>query len=235
MEQTLAAMSTAQAPSTPPQQGGNKLVTEEEVEEYGDDFVSLVRRVAQEEAGRAVQQVTPKIEKVEGEIERTRTQSAIDRVYAQLDDHVKNWRAINRSPEYLAWLDEEDPFSGTTRKTLLRAAFDRADGPLVLRFFTGFLNEQQALNPQPQPAEPQTPPARTQPRVSLEQLAGPRGGNGGGGATVPDEGSIQPWTRRQIAAFYKDAQLGHYKTDPAKYKAIEASIHRAVAAGLVTP
>ena len=232
LEQTLANM--AAAPASTPQSSAKSLVTQEEVEEYGEDFVSMIRRVAQEEAGRAVQTVAPRIEEVQGELQRSRAQTAIDRVYGQLDADVKNWREINKSDEFLAWLDEEDPFAGETRKTLLRRAFDQKDGPRVLTFFTGFLNEQRTIQPQA-PAAPQTPPARTQPKVSLEQLAGPRGGNSGNGAHSAEEAPIQPWTRRQIAAFYKDVQTGVYKNDPALRDQIERSINRASINGLVTP
>lgn len=232
LEQTLANMATA--PAQAPQSGANSLVSPEEVEEYGEDFVSMIRRVAQEEAGRAVQTVAPRIQEVQGELQRNRAQTAIDRVYAQLDADVKNWREINKSDEFLAWLDEEDPFAGETRKVLLRNAFDRKDGPRVLTFFTGFLDQQRTIQPQPS-AQPQTPPARTQPRVSLEQLAGPRGGSSGNGAHAAEEAPIQPWTRRQIAAFYKDVQQGRYKTDPAARDRIERSINRASVNGLVTP
>lgn len=232
LEQTLASMAATPAPAAQP--GTTTLVSPEEVEEYGEDFVSMIRRVAQEEAGRAVQTVAPKIQQVEGELRKTRTQTAIDRVYAQLDSEVKNWREINRSEEFLAWLDQEDPFAGETRGGLLRQAFDQKDGPRVLTFFTGFLEQQRTIQPQPQ-AQPQTPPARTQPKITLDQLAGPRGGNAGNGAHAAEDQPIQPWTRRQIAAFYKDCQLGHYKNDPAKRDQIERSMNRAVAAGLVTP
>lgn len=230
LEQAMASMATAPAPAT----AANPLVTQEEVEEYGEDFVSMIRRVAQEEAGRAVQTVAPRIDEVRGELQQSRAQTAIDRVYAQLDSEVKDWRTINRSQEFLDWLEAEDPFAGETRKTMLRTAFDRKDGPRVLTFFTGFLNEQRTIQPKAQ-ADPQTPPARTQPKVTLEQLAGPRGGSSAGGSHAAEEAPIQPWTRRQIAQFYKDCQLGHYKNDPGKRDLIERNMNRAVAAGLVTP
>lgn len=233
LEQTLAAMATAPA-AAKPNGNGKSLVTEEEIAEYGEDFVSMMRRLAQEEAGRAVQQVTPKIEEVRGELQQSRTQTALERLYAQLDSNVENWRDINRSPEFLEWLDEEDPFAGETRKSLLRDAFDRKDANRVQTFFIGFLNQQRTVAPQPQPQAPQTQPARTQPKVKLEDLAGPRTSGGGGKAPAGDE-PIQPWTRRQIAAFYKDVQLGAYKGDPEKQRQIEASIHKASVNGLVTP
>jgi len=232
LEQTLANMATT--PAQAAESSAKSLVSPEEVEEYGEDFVSMIRRVAQEEAGRAVQTVAPRIDEVRGELQQNRAQTAIDRVYAQLDGSVENWRVINRSPEFLEWLDQEDPFAGDTRKTLLRKAFDRKDGPRVLAFFTGFLDEQRTIQPQTQ-AEPQTPPARAKPKVSLEQLAGPRGGSSSGGAQMSEEAPIQPWTRRQIAAFYKDVQTGVYKNDPAKRDMIERSINRASVNNLVTP
>ena len=232
LEQTLAAMTSAE-PATRANGNGKTLVTEEEIGEYGEDFVSMMRRLAQEEAGRAVSQVAPKIEEVRGELQQSRTQTALERLYGLLDSQVEDWRSINRSPEFLEWLDEEDPFAGETRKSLLRDAFDRKDGNRVLTFFTGFLNQQRTVQP-PAPADPQTPPARTQPRVKLEDLAGPRS-SGGGGQTPAGEEPIQSWTRRQIAAFYKDVQMGVYRNDPDRQRQIEASIHRASTNGLVTP
>ncbi len=190
----------------------------------------MMRRLAQEEAGRAVKAVTPRIEEVRGQLEQTTAQTQIDRVYALLDSTVEDWRTINRSPEFLTWLSEDDPYMGTDRATLLREAFANKDAPRVLAFFNGFVNQRNMLTP----PQPQTPPARQAPQVDLAQLAGPRGGNGAGTPTPRNDGP-QPWTRRQIAAFYKDVQTGHYKNDPEKQKRLERSLQEAGAAGLITP
>ena len=52
-------------------------------------------------------------------------------------------------PAFLTWLDEEDPYAGATRRNLLLNAFDQRDGPRVVAFFSGFLNEQRTIDPQP--------------------------------------------------------------------------------------
>lgn len=232
LEQTLAALQTA----APAGSNGKSLVTDEEIAEYGEDFVSMMRRLAQEEAGRAVQQVTPRVEQIAGQLQETNAQTQAERVYAMLDANVEDWRSINRSPAFLEWLDEEDPYVGETRSQLIREAFDRKDGPRVLTFFTGFLNQQRALQPALQPAPPdaQTPQARVQAKASLEQFVGPRSSGATTTPTVTDE-KTQPWTRRQIAAFYKDVQLGVYKNNPEQRDRIERSINRASVEGLITP
>jgi hypothetical protein len=229
LEQTLASVNDA-APAKQDANGVDKpLVTPEELEEYGEDFVSMMRRLAQEEAGRAVKAVTPRIEEVREQVQRTTAQTQSDRVYALLDSSVEDWRTINRSPEFLSWLGEEDPYVGETRAVMLREAFDRKDEQRVLAFFNGYIKQRNLVAP----AQPQTPPART-PQVDLASLAGPRGGNGVG-APAPKADGPQPWTRRQIAAFFKDVQTGVYRSDPDKQKRLERSIEEAGRAGLITP
>lgn len=217
----------------PSQNSTNPLVSPEEIEEYGEDFVSMMRRLAQEEAGRAVQRVAPRIQHVEGQLLQNQAQTAADRVFSLLDSNVQDWRTINRDPEFLEWLAEEDPFAGAQRAVMLREAFDKKDGHRVLTFFQAFLNQRRVVTQPPKQA--QTPSGtRVQGKMDLHDLAGPRSS---GGATPQPKGEeeIQPWTRRQIAAFYKDVQTGHYKSDPELQRKIEQSIHKATIAGLVRP
>jgi hypothetical protein len=194
----------------------------------------MMRRLAQEEAGRVVQQVAPKIQEVEGRLQQTVAQTQSDRVYAQLDAEIENWREINKSKEFLDWLSQDDPYAGASRALMIRDAFDQKDPHRVVSFFNGFLSERNLVAPMPTTTStPADPPAR-KPEVDLAALAGPRGGNGAGAPTASSEGPI-PWTRRQIAAFYKDVQTGVYKSDPKKRANIEGSIQRALQAGLITP
>lgn len=107
-----------------------------------------------------------------------------------------------------------DPYSGYSRKQMLMAAFEASDASRVLAFFRGYLGEQTRLTPDA------TPQAR-HPSASLESLVAPGVPHG---ATVVTPTTKRIWTQQEIAAFYKDVQLGKWKSRPQDKVAIEQDI-----------
>lgn len=210
-----------------------KIVSDEEIEDYGEDLIDLIRRVAKSEVSGVEQSLKPKIDQIYGRVEQTSAQAASEKVYGQLDREVQNWREINKSAEFLSWLAQSDPYAGDLRKNLLADAFKRGDAARVVAFFKGFSAEHNLVAPQPTPAQAPAAPAPTpeQPaqraQVSLEEMAGP-----GAGPTTPvvptESPQAQQWTRAQVAKFYKDVNSGVFANNPTRKAQIEASIARAL-------
>jgi hypothetical protein len=235
MRQQLDELQQARtaAPQTPPAASPDnqkkEVVTNEEVEEYGEDLINLIRRVARAEAAQIETMLKPKIEQVEGRVVETVQRQASQNVFSVLDRDVQDWREINKSPDFVEWLSQSDPYVGDTRKNLLMSAFQEGDADRVAAFFKGYLAHRQLVSPPP-PAPAATPaPA---PAVTLEQLAGPASGPTGAPTPPPPRGA-QIVTRAEVQKFYNDVAAGVYRKDPERKAQIEAQIAAALREGRI--
>ena len=253
LEQQLAAMQNqlqstqallaglAQPPSPAQQPQHQSLVTDKEVQEYGADLIDVIRRTALETVtpkirtleeqfrpvAATVQQMAPVVQQTQQESQKNAKELSEEKFYNGLDTAVTNWEEINASPEFLAWLQQVDPYAGAQRGAMLAAAYQSYDLPRVVAFFTGFTKEHAAVAPtgQQQTPAPAGQPQPGTPTVSLASLAAPGTGVGGpANAGAPNEPGQRVYTRAEIAAFYADVQKGGYRGRDAERQAIEKDI-----------
>lgn len=201
-----------------------KLLKDEEIEEYGEDMISVMRRAAKEE-------FMPLIEKLEeentqlrsmlGNVSSSVTDTARTGVYRYLDAEIPNWKEINQEEGFLLWLDETDAFSGATRLALLKKAFEDNDAMRVVTFFNSYLNENAAVVPE------KVVETVTETKVDLMSLAAP-GKPQGGSNTVSAQDDKPIYTHAGIQEFYRDVQTGKFKGREDERVAIEQDI---IAAG----
>lgn len=246
----LAGMATPpQLAPTAPQQS---LVTEKEVKEFGADLIDVVRRVAQEvvqpkirtleeqfrPVAQTVQQMAPVVQQTAENQGRTAAEVAHERMCNGLDMAFPTWEAVNASPEWLAWLDQLDPYTGQKRGAMLTQAYGSGDVTRVTNFFTGFMKEHAAVAPTGQQPTP-TPAGQPQPgtpTVSLASLAAPGTGVGGPvNAGAPNESGQRVYTSAEVKAFYTDVQKGLYRGREADKLAIERELFTATKQGRVRP
>lgn len=229
-DQLIAAMKKIEAATAapPPRQ---KLVTAEDEQTYGSDFIDVARRAAKEELNPEVSALTTQVQ----ELKQTIQKSSRDQLYQTLDSYVPDWKEINRHPVFFRWLALRDPISGAIRKQLLDGAFQAADAARVVAIFQGFLAEDAASRPAapaapPPPAAGVQPPARV-PAVELAALAAP-----GRARSAPASGAAveKPiYSHAQIAQFYRDSAAGAFAGREAEKAAIEADIFAAQREGRV--
>jgi hypothetical protein len=231
LHRVIASLETRAEPQ-PTQQSEFKterLITPEEEEAYGSEFLSVVERKARELIAPMEKNYQNTVKQLENKLESVGQrfqQSDRDRMFSELDSEVNNWRELNKDQEFLDWLQDFDAFSGQQRHVMLKSAYERNDAKRVAAFFKGFLREGAALAP-PANHSDQTSQA---PKVSLESLAAP-------GRAKPQAATRAPadnkpiFTRAQIKAFYADAQRGRYKE--AEKQQIEAQIFEATAEGRI--
>jgi len=230
LESMLATMSAPPKEQTPPELQPKRLITPEEEESYGSEFLGVVGKKAEEiiaarEA--AFQQRISQLEARLGQVQGTVVSSKRDELLRTLADQVPNWEAMNADPDFLAWLRLPDTYSGTIRHELLKAAFERNDAPRVVAFFKGFLAEEAAVDPakgQPNPKGQEQAPPASQKKVPLEQFAAP-GRAKSAASSVPAEKPII--TRAQIASFYTDKSAGRYRGREAEAQQAEKMIFEA--------
>lgn len=182
------------------------LVKPEEVQEFGEPLVDLIRRAAREEVAGKDQE----IEALKSELKSLRStseQSVESSFYERLAQAVPEWMTINDDPEFHSWLAEHDEFTGYQRQQLLSDAEKRKDAVRVARFFDAFKKtktktEVAAANS----LESQVAP------VSTRTEAPPAG--------------KKIWTRGEIADFYARDRRGEYSEEQSAVidKEIQAAV-----------
>lgn len=210
-----------------------KLVKDEEVREFGEDLFDFVSRAARQavlpEVEARLQPMTQKVEQVSQSAAQAAAETAEtkkQRVHSLLDKDVPKWQEQNENEQFLDWLAQADPFSGRVRGELLSEAYGAHDGPRVVSFFKGFLNENAIVAPTP-PAPPKGGSQR-----SLADYVAP--GTAKPGTTgAPNEAGKRTWSEAEIGQFYTDVRQGKYRGRPADQRAIEQDIFAAQAEGRV--
>lgn len=183
------------------------LVKPEEVQEFGEPLVDLIRRAAREEIGAKdveIQQLKSKLDSFE--VKTTANTEAM--FYEDLAKAVPDWMAINDDPEFHAWLREADDLTGMQRQQILGQAEQNRDAQRVARFFTAFKKVQEG-----------TVAAASN---TLEHQVAPTTSK----VDAPPQGK-KIWTRGEIADFYARDRRGDYT--PEQAAAIDSEIQAAIA------
>jgi hypothetical protein len=223
----------------PPQ----SLISEQEMQDYGPEFVDLVRRAATEIA----QPLQEEIQQLRGQLGHVQTETSnafLTRMHATIGGLVPNWQELNRDPNFIAWVSLPDIYSGVMRQELMQSAWNSGDANRVAAFFRAFLNEVAAVDPRagqraPQPSTPTAPagmPAAVPgvalgTRLSLDQLATP--GRAQSSAQMPADKPV--YTAQDITRFYTEVAAGKWRTREADRAAIDADIIAAQREGRIIP
>lgn len=200
------------------------LLTEQDIEDYGDS-IDVMRRVSQEETNaannriaqleRTIQQmqsnVMPRVEQLSQQQAQTNEQS----FWSALEASVPNWRDINTQPEFQNWLLEIDPLTGISRQTYLEDAQSNFDVGRVANFFTSWEGMNGVSRAQQEKASSKS---------QLEKQVAPGKGKS---ASAPAVNSDQTYTPTDIAQFYDDIRAGNYKGQDKERARIERDIFAA--------
>jgi hypothetical protein len=214
-EQQLAAARTAE---TKPSK-----LTQQQIEEFGQETIDMMRSVANEEAAAATQyarkleeelrtlknmlstQVQPQVQ----HLATSHQQATEARFFAELDQLVPSWSAINDNPAFHDWLMDQDPFSGHTRDAMLKAAASSFDSRRAANFFSTFLAMVSAGQQGGQQGG--QPDNRVNARQKELENAITPGKARSGGQQAPEKPTF---TRAQTEDFFRDARNGAYRNKP---------------------
>lgn len=182
------------------------LVKPEEIQEFGEPLVDLIRRAAREEVGAKDQEIAELKSQLKS-IKSTSEQSVESTFYEKLAATIPDWMTINDDPEFHSWLAEHDELTGYQRQELLSQAEKRKDAGRVARFFDAFKKTKSKTQVAAVDSlESQVPPVTSR-------------------ADAPPPGK-KIWTRGEIADFYARDKRGEYSMEQAA--AIEKDIQEAV-------
>ena len=212
-----------------------RLLTEDEVNEFGPEFLDVVGRRAEEIFMPRAQAYEQKIAQLEqqvagvgGYVQRNARQDMME----ELDQRVPGWRDVNLSDGFKSWLALPDPFTGAIRHEQLKAAWGRNATPQAEAFFKGFLAEEAATNPARGRLAPARAPSNGSPRPSLEDFAAPGRAKSAATGQVPAEKPV--YTRPEITKFYTDCAAGRWRGREEERKRIDADIQLAGIEGRVS-
>lgn len=238
LENLLSTLSSAPAaaPSAQPQ-SVQKLVTDDDVAEYGES-IDMMRKVTREEVG----SLQGKIAQLEGiianltqsvsgsvipQVQRVAQQqaaSAEERFWSNLAQRVPNWQQINNDQDFQSWLLEIDPLTNTSRQTHLEIAQRDLDVNRVIAFFNAFTAASGKFAPQ----------ANAQPNRSaseLEKQIAPGRARGSAGGTANQ--TAKTYTPEDIKKFFNDVRSGRYKGRETERDRIERDIFAAQREGRI--
>lgn len=231
--QNVIATMQVQAQSQPlPDVQVEKLITEDEERDYGQDFLKVVGKKAKEEIVPIIKGYEAKIAELEKKLQGVNsvvTQDSHAKLMTTLDEKLPTWRDLNTNEDFLSWLRLPDPFSGVIRHDMLKAAYAAGNASRVLAFFNGFLAEEAAVAPAK--GDSDDVPTETVAKVPLAKLAAPGRAKTAAGNSAPAEKPI--FTRAQIASFYADVANGKYRGKDADKNKLEALIFEAQREGRI--
>jgi len=164
----------AQPPAQPepePEQPSH-LVTDEDVDAFGEDLIDLQRRVAREVAA----EFSQKLSALEQENAQLKEQFGTVRTTsfeAKLLQQVPDFYELDKDPAWIEWLNEWDPMLRAPRRNVAGAAYQAGDVEAV-KHYVDLFRQQQG----PAPAAPQpTPAVKPERKQELERQVQPTRAN----------------------------------------------------------
>lgn len=231
VQQLEQLISTMSAKPAAPQAPAQKLVTEQDVADYGDS-IDVMRKVVREEVAAKdaeIDELKQLVRQLQGtvvpqvhQLSQNYAVSNEQRFWADLQAAVPDWQDVNVDAGFQAWLLEVDPLTGVPRQTYLEDAQRSLDSRRAANFFKAWKGMTGV------------PDARThreaQPASELERQIAP--GKSRSGGNKP-QGATQTYTPAFIATFFADVTKGKYRGKEAERDRIERDIFAAQREGRI--
>lgn len=233
MQDILAASQRQHQEQPPPPANHAASIPPADVDAYGQDLIDGVYRWTDARYAQRIAELERRMGAAEQngqQLQQLQVHTSAVSVEAALDRALPEWRSINTDPNFVAWLNTEDPFSGQRRQDMITRAYESGNAARTLAFFQAYQREHTAVSPSPMIPPTQTAPAAD--RLPLADLAVP---GRAPTAAPPAPGAPQKriWTTGEISAFYRQAQRGVFRDRPEDYARIEADILAAPLEGRV--
>lgn len=170
----------------------NTGVKPEEVEQYGPEFIDMVKRVAANAAPGVDANLQEQVKQVAEQNRRVVRQQ----FFEQLGRDAPQWEKLNTNEDFLAYLSGLDPYTGRPRQELFDDAYEKLDAWRIANFFNSFAESRYS---EPEPAKP-----------SLADQVVPTANK-----AVKPPPSKKMWTTAEVARFYDEVRRGVHSEDAA--------------------
>lgn len=195
MEMLLSQMNEQTAARQEQEQVSEPVISQDvanDREEFGDELVDMIERTVARVMPKHINKIESRLESAESGVRASSefaAQSQQERFYAQLAQRVPDWREIDTTPEFAAWLQESK-----ARIALVQHAMANYDVVGIAELFEHY----KAITSKGQETEPQSnKPARP----SLDHKVAPSRSRS---SNSPAPSEKRSWTRSEIAQVYKD-------------------------------
>jgi hypothetical protein len=142
------------------------MLTRQDEENYGAEFLDLTRRAAHDAVGPQLAELRAQ----NAQLRRMAVQSQTANIQAALDRDLPHWRQIFANPAFANWLEEPDDYSNASRSQLLRNAVSNGDVGRIAAIYRGF-ERSGRYTPAAQQRSQQSRPAGGKPVYSRPQIA----------------------------------------------------------------
>lgn len=187
------------------------VLSDDEKSSYSQEFFDML--------GRVLQTVSPSKPETDSElkerlekVEKNQHLTAEEAFWKKVNEAVPDWRDIQDTDAFQAYLKEHDPLLQDTRLNVLVGSQETLNASRAIAVFNDFKNRAHILGPQ---VEDDTEIDPLERHVIPDDTGA---GDGGDIETTPD---ISP---DEITQFYQDVALGKYKNRLEEQRAMEAAI-----------
>jgi len=227
VSQLEGLLSTMQEPAQQTPAVAEKLITDDDVKEYGDS-IAVMRKAAREEVAQEIAQLRQQVGQLQGvlpqvqQVQAQQKKSGEQTFWNTIASEVPNWSDINNDPDFQSWLLAIDPLTGISRQTYLEDAQKNLDASRVVNFFRTWEGENGKTNT--------AQVDRTAQQSQLQKQVAPgRSRNNG----VKASGQNRTYTPNDIQEFYSDVRKGKYKGRDDERGRIERDIFAAQQEGRI--
>lgn len=221
----IAQLQAQQAPAAPaPAPATQKLVTDEDVQAFGEDLIEVQRKVAREVAAEfrtEIDALKAQNAQLQQQLGQTGQQVAETSFDQRLHRLVPDFSALNDDPRWIAWLDEVDPMLRGPRRIAAQEALNRGDAEGVAHYVDLF---RQSIAPAAQPAPAADKAAELERQIQPRRAAG-------NGAPAP-QGKL--YTAANISEMFGRAARLSASGQIDEARKLEAEIDAAYMEGRVT-
>jgi hypothetical protein len=139
-----------QAPPPPAEQPKEpeKYVSDEDVANYGADFVDIQRRITLD----TTRELRKQVEELKAQLHQQGTQVRTVSFETQLLDAIPDFKQVNIDPSWVEWLDAYDPLLRAPRRAVAQAAYAKGDVEAVKGYVDLWRKSQAPAQPAPTPA-----------------------------------------------------------------------------------
>ncbi|MFZ1539683.1 MAG: hypothetical protein WAT23_20160 [Chromatiaceae bacterium] len=203
------------APARPPEP--EKYVSDEDVANYGEDFVDIQRRITLD----ATRDVRKQVEELKAQLAQQHVQVQTVSFETRLLEAVPDFKQVNSDPAWFEWLDEFDPLIRGPRRLVAQAAHNQGDVESIKAYVELFKQSRG------------TPPAPA-PKVDRQQELQRQVQPSRASASVPHSGAKKTFTLGEADALFNRIQhlTAQGRIDEAKR--LDAEISAAYAEGRIS-
>jgi hypothetical protein len=242
-----------QALSAPPSPPEPELTapSADEIDAYGADLLEITKRFALADLPKRIEKaLAPILERLEaleagvGQVRAKEAKSEWEKFCDRLRERVPGYEEIDRSEEFVTWLDIEDEVLGVPYRKGLEIAAQKLDDVRAAKVFDRFLTQtgkksrgsqdsKRKVESASRGTETQEFPGSTAPeqddRPSLEALAAPGRPSSPQSAPLPIQPGARVWTQAEIQQYYRDRAAGRHPDSRDPKKALETDTEIAMA------